>query len=155
MALSDRIVVIDRGRIQQVGQPPELYRDPANEFVAAFIGESNLLRCRVADSEGPAARLVTAGGTEVWVPRGAVAPGGPVTLMIRPDALRLDGGGGPGATVRGRVDEVVYLGDVRRYTVRINTQETLVVRMASRAGSAIRVGAAVAVSWDPMDARIL
>ena len=44
---------------------------------------------------------------------------------------------------------------VRRYTVRINTQETLVVRMASQAGSAIRVGAAVAVSWDPMDARIL
>ena len=155
MALSDRIVVIDHGRIQQIGQPPELYRNPANEFVAAFIGESNLLRCRVVDTEGPSARLVTAGGTEVWMSRGAAAPGHAVTLMIRPEALRLDGGDAAGATVRGRVDEVVYLGDVRRYTVRINTQETLVVRVASQGRPEIRVGATVSVSWDPMDARIL
>jgi spermidine/putrescine ABC transporter ATP-binding subunit len=156
MALSDRIVVLDHGRIQQVGRPSELYLHPANEFVAAFIGESNLLRCHVAEAAAGGARLITEGGTEVWGPRPRAAAGRrAVTLLIRPEALRLHAGNDPRTSVEGRVDEAVYLGDVHRYTVRINPRETLVVRVANRLAPEIVRGAAVVVSWDPADARLL
>ena len=99
MTLADRIVVLNRGRIEQVGRPLELYNHPANLFVAGFIGSPamNFLDAEITGGEAPFARL--ADGTTIPLPRGTGAPSGrKVTLGIRPEDLVL--GGGP---VRGKV----------------------------------------------------
>lgn len=84
--MADLVVVMDRGRVQQVGAPMEVYRDPANAFVAGFIGTSNLLPCRLLD----------AGSLEVSGLRLPLAPGdrvkampGPALLSVRPEDVRL------------------------------------------------------------------
>ena len=155
MAMSDRIVVVNRGRVQQIGRPEELYRKPANAFVATFVGESNLLRCRVVGPEGQGVRLVTEGGTDLVLLGTIPAAGGDVTLMVRPQSLRL-ARRDDAAVVRGRVEEAVYLGDTRRYQVRLNDRETLTLRLPDRAGPlVVEVGDVVGVAWDPDDVRLL
>jgi ABC-type Fe3+/spermidine/putrescine transport system ATPase subunit len=88
MILADRIAVIMRGRLQQVGRAEELYEAPANEFVAGFVGESNLLRGTVVSATRGTLRVVTAGGTEFSV-AGEASAGRVVTLLIRPESIRL------------------------------------------------------------------
>src|SRR5262245_25848461 len=104
MALSDRVVVMDRGRIQQVGAPEEIYRCPANRTVAAFFGTPNLLDAEVeacSRIDGRRVRLDVVG--QGW--RGPceaadeVRPGQTVTVMVRPEDARL-AAAGAGATGR-------------------------------------------------------
>jgi iron(III) transport system ATP-binding protein len=95
MALSDRVVVMDRGRIQQIGAPEEIYRYPANRIVAAFFGTPNLLQANVEASariDDRRVRLDVVGNG--W--RGAcesaneVRPGQAVTVMVRPEDARIE-----------------------------------------------------------------
>jgi ABC-type Fe3+/spermidine/putrescine transport system ATPase subunit len=157
MALSDRIGVISRGRLQQMGRPEELYEAPVNEFVASFLGESNLLRGIVAAPAGDALRVVTSGGTEFLVASRAGTATRATILWIRPESLGLTISPPSGANaVRGTVEEVVYLGGIRRYTVRINARETLVVRRPNQAGTReFGIGSPVYVEWDPRELRLL
>ena len=157
MALSDRIGVISRGRLQQIGRPEELYEAPVNEFVASFLGESNLLRGIVAASVGDALHVVTPGGTEFLMARQVGTATRATILWIRPESLGLTIDPPSGAhAVQGTVEEVVYLGGIRRYTVRINARETLVVRRPNQAGTReFGIGSPVYVEWDPRDLRLL
>jgi multiple sugar transport system ATP-binding protein len=111
MTLADRIVVLNAGRIEQVGTPLELYHRPANLFVAGFIGspQMNLIPCQVA-GVGPNEVLVSlpGGGTlSVPVMPDGVAMGEPVTLGIRPDHVRVS----PQGSLNGRVELVEELGE--------------------------------------------
>jgi putative spermidine/putrescine transport system ATP-binding protein len=86
LSLSDRIAVMSRGAVQQVSTPAELYRKPANQFVASFIGEVNRLRCTRRD-EGDHA-VLEAGGVRLRLPRARAAGGpGETHLYLRPEAL--------------------------------------------------------------------
>jgi multiple sugar transport system ATP-binding protein len=123
MTLADRIVVLNAGRVEQVGAPLALYHRPANLFVAGFIGSPrmNFLPGTLAAGEGgPGCRL--GDGTFVPLPERAAAPAGsPVTLGVRPEHLRVDapGGGAPGgAAIEGRVDFVEQLGELHLLYVR-------------------------------------
>ncbi len=98
-ALSDRIALMESGRLQQVGSPEALYHVPANPFVASFLGRANFLPARVEAVNGDGALCRVAGGGAVWSARLAQgagrAPGEPVRLMVRPESLvlvRLEGG---------------------------------------------------------------
>ncbi|MBM1173336.1 ABC transporter ATP-binding protein [Microvirga arabica] len=111
MTLADRIVVLNAGRIEQVGTPLELYHHPANLFVAGFIGspQMNFIECQVA-GVGPGEVLVSlpGGGTlSVPVQPDGVEAGEPVTLGIRPDHVRIS----PEGTLSGRVELVEELGE--------------------------------------------
>ncbi|GAC1659383.1 MAG: sn-glycerol-3-phosphate ABC transporter ATP-binding protein UgpC [Candidatus Elarobacter sp.] len=118
MTLGDRIVVLAGGRIQQVGSPMDLYRAPANLFVAGFIGTPpmNFLRGHIVGAEG--GWLFTADGARVIVrAKGIVSAPAPgdVTLGIRPEDLRIDSAPDPlpsetGGDLRGRVVLVERLG---------------------------------------------
>jgi spermidine/putrescine ABC transporter ATP-binding subunit len=159
MILADRIAVIARGRLQQVGRAEELYEAPANEFVASFVGESNLLRGTVASASSEMLRVVTAGGTALAV-AGPVSAGQAVTLLIRPESLRLvtdrfaAPSGSPG--VDGVVEDALYLGGVRKYTIRLNPAETLVARATTPPGEqSLASGQRVRVEWDGRDLRLL
>ncbi|MBD2748618.1 sn-glycerol-3-phosphate ABC transporter ATP-binding protein UgpC [Microvirga sp. BT688] len=111
MTLADRIVVLNAGRIEQVGTPLELYHRPANLFVAGFIGspQMNFIECQVA-GVGPGEVLVSlpGGGTlAVPVQPDGVQKGEAVTLGIRPDHLRIS----PEGVLSGRVELVEELGE--------------------------------------------
>ena len=94
MTMADRIVVLQKGRIEQAGSPLELYNRPANQFVAGFIGspKMNFLSATLAASGELA--LVGDGTIPLPVPPGALQPGAPVTLGIRPEHVEV-GDGGP------------------------------------------------------------
>jgi ABC-type Fe3+/spermidine/putrescine transport system ATPase subunit len=156
MILADRIAVIARGRLQQVGRAEELYERPANEFVAGFVGESNLLRGTVASASGERLHVVTAGGTPLLV-TGNAAVGQAVTLLLRPESIQLAADPSPASRgLEGAVEEGTYLGGVRRYTIRLNPSETLVARVSMPSGGLpLAPGSRVRVTWDPTDLRLL
>jgi putative spermidine/putrescine transport system ATP-binding protein len=127
--MSDRLAVFRDGRIEQVGPPVEVYEQPATEFVASFVGTSNVI-------ETPSGRAV-----------------------LRPEKIELTRGDVPasrtGAT--GRIVDVAYLGMITRFTVELATGRTMsAVRQNRSAGSArddgFVPGDEVTVSWDVVDA---
>jgi iron(III) transport system ATP-binding protein len=121
MVTSDRIAVMNHGRIEQIGTPEEIYEHPQTQFVASFIGRTNCLDAVVADR-----RSVSCGGLPLVVNAngGMPAPGLTVAVSIRPQAIRLSGVGataaGPGGNVLdGRVLRHAYLGEARDYLIGI------------------------------------
>ncbi|WP_201832308.1 ABC transporter ATP-binding protein [Microvirga zambiensis] len=128
MTLADRIVVLNGGRIEQVGTPLELYHRPANLFVAGFIGspQMNFIECRVAGT-GPDEVLVDlpSGGT-LAVPAlpDGIRPGDSVTLGVRPDHVRI----GPEGTLTGRVELVEELGENHLLYVDVGGGRRLTIR---------------------------
>ena len=128
MTLADRIVVLNAGRIEQVGTPLELYHRPANLFVAGFIGspQMNLIPCQVA-GVGPNKVLVSlpGGGTlSVPVQPDGVQAGEAVTLGIRPDHVRISSEG----ALTGRVELVEELGENHLLYVDAGQDRRLTVR---------------------------
>jgi multiple sugar transport system ATP-binding protein len=128
MTLADRIVVLNAGRIEQVGTPLELYHRPANLFVAGFIGspQMNLIPCQVA-GVGPNEVLVSlpGGGTlSVPVQPDGVQSGEAVTLGIRPDHVRIS----PDGALTGRVELVEELGENHLLYVDAGQSRRLTVR---------------------------
>jgi ABC-type Fe3+/spermidine/putrescine transport system ATPase subunit len=90
LSLSDRIAVLSDGCIRQVGTPGEIYRRPTDRFVASFVGDVNVLRARLEEIYGEAARIAI-GAAKLTVSAGTLrgcAPGSPVELFIRPERLR-------------------------------------------------------------------
>ena len=121
MAIADRIAVMRRGRLVQTGPPRELYEHPRTEFVARFIGVTNLLPCRVVESGGKKAILLPGGAAvEVGGPDGPSAGSGrclaegTAVLSVRPEDIVLSR---DGAGTEGEIAEVVYLGNVVYYTL--------------------------------------
>lgn len=112
MTLADKIVVLNGGKVEQVGAPVELYQHPRNIFVAGFIGSSrmNFLPARAEGQEGDRVLLSLPGGTRmaVSVAEGAVTPGESLTLGIRPEHVAIQG---EAAAITGPIDVVEELGD--------------------------------------------
>ena len=106
LGLSDRIAVMSAGRIEQLGSPREIYKQPATRFVADFIGASSLLEGRAVD--GRTVELAGSQRIEVRLARPLV-PGAPVRLLIRPE--RVDLGGSGLNALHARVASVMFLGD--------------------------------------------
>ncbi len=117
MTLADRIVVFKDGYIEQVGTPTELYRKPANLFVAQFIGSPamNMLKGTVVDSTGTSARCRLDCGVrlELTTEPGRLAKGAAISIGIRPENTRIAEADGNGPTFAGTVDLVEHLGEVQ------------------------------------------
>jgi ABC-type sugar transport system ATPase subunit len=114
MTLADMIVVLDKGRISQVGSPLELYNAPANKFVASFIGSPsmNFIKVRIASVNGQAASVVLPGGRDTMVRVGADgAPGDSPELGVRPEHLTVVDAQDPTASFNGAVVIVERLGN--------------------------------------------
>jgi ABC-type sugar transport system ATPase subunit len=111
MALSDRIVVMQAGRIVQIGAPREVYARPATRFVASFLGEANFLSARITGREGSEALLETPLGP-IRAPLEDSFRGPELTLVVRPEAVRF-GAAGTDAVVRA----VAFLGAEARIVV--------------------------------------
>ncbi|HYJ80756.1 MAG TPA: ABC transporter ATP-binding protein [Longimicrobiaceae bacterium] len=144
-ALSDRIAVLDRGRLQQVASPEALYASPANAFVAAFVGRANFIAGSVEENRADGLLVRLAAGP-LWPARPAdglqARPGTAVRVMLRPEALRIAGDAADNAgALRGRVLDRRFAGAATFYRLAAEGGELLV---EGRPGAAAD-GAEVAV----------
>ncbi|WDZ86952.1 ABC transporter ATP-binding protein [Micromonospora cathayae] len=160
MTMADTVAVMNAGKIEQLGNPVDLYEFPATAFVANFLGQCNLL---AADAAGPTGDdvTVTAHGTRHSVPVGrARADRGPVHLGVRPEKLRLAGSADevpPGHQhVTGVVSDAAYVGVSTQYLVRTGWGSELTV-FAANTGTEGRypVGTPVVAYWLPEHAFLL
>ena len=128
MSMGDRLAVLKDGQMQQVGTPREVYRAPANAFVADFIGTANFFTGTVA-ADG--ASLQTESGLNLACHD---LPAGKQNILVRPEAIRLSPsarGNGPTAAPTGRVMDVSYLGPTADILVRLGTADMVTVRADS------------------------
>ena len=122
LSLSDRVVVMSDGRIEQIGTPSEIYNFPTTTFVASFVGTLNLVIARVID---PGAGRLSVDGQEVRTSKAVadVGPNGLVTLALRPEGIEL-GDGEPGANrLHGTVEDINFLGSIVRIRVKVGEGE--------------------------------
>ena len=117
LSLSDRIVVMSEGRVEQIGTPFEIYNFPRTAFVASFVGTLNILRGQVAD---PAHGKILVDGQDVFASRGLerARTGDAVTVALRPEIVSLGEVAGNGNRMRGTVEDVNFLGSIVRIRVR-------------------------------------
>ena len=120
MTLSDRIVVMNQGVIEQVGPPPQIYRRPATHFVADFIGRANFIEGKVIERQN-GSLIVEAFGKALNVIKtdAPLQSGSPVTLVVRPEAIRV---GQPDSPWLGTVHRATYLGNAIDYEVDVYGQ---------------------------------
>ncbi|KRE16838.1 hypothetical protein ASE63_13995 [Bosea sp. Root381] len=157
LLLSDRIAVMSNGRIEQLGSPDAIYDNPANYFVAGFVGEANLVRARVEGSgAGQSLRLATGEALAAELPPGFEA-GRELQLVLRPERIRwLDQAGDASNSFAAVVVEHLYLGQDSKYRVRLESGLELVLRRQSLGTDRPRrPGQTAFVGWQASDMRIV
>ena len=161
LEMADRIAVMDRGRLVQVGTPSEVYNAPATGYVAAFLGDASRFTGRLAAADG-GAEVVTDGGPRLRAPRTpGIEPGDRVEVYLRPERVRIarEGenptpAGAPSAEgidrFGGVVDTVAYHGAGVSYHVRLDAGGRVVAREPIPGGvPRLAPGDRVVVAWAP------
>jgi putative spermidine/putrescine transport system ATP-binding protein len=151
MALSDRIVVFEGGRIQQDATPLEIYDRPRTEFVARFVGDSNLLRARITDREGGRIDVEGLGHCRVAPRETQAASREDITLLLRPEVLGTEEA--PNHLTLS-VEEVVHFGDSALLIGKAGGV-ALRARIGGRAAQGITEGARLSLAWRPEAAHLI
>ena len=159
LTMSDRVAVMRQGRIVQLGPPEDLYERPADQFVADFIGESNFLEVTVRGTTGDVATARTDDGLDVELSAAEAGPEGTrLTLALRPERVRVASGVGASGGCRWRdgvVDEVVYVGAMRKYQVRVAGQLLVARLQAGHDVPSFAERDRVAVGWSAADLKVV
>ena len=164
LTMSDRLAVMDRGRVLQVGSPQEIYEAPATPFVAQFIGTSNQLTARMEGPDGTYRLVRPTDHPSLPVlraqsPDGA-SEGSRVILVLRPEHLHLSQDAhvdGYDNVVAARVEKAAYSGNETHYVLRLAETVSWKARVphATRDQKRFQVGEAVFVRWKAKEARVL
>ena len=162
LAISDRVAVMNRGQLIQLGTPLEVYQRPSGLFVAEFVGHANLIRGTVIDDTAVGTYVKTEAG---WLVKSAeqgvgLRSGHPVTVLIRPEFIRARKCNvEPGNTncVEGVVKDLVFLGAFSRLFVRIpqHGPEILVDYLGTQQHEGLRIGDGVTLRWNENDVRVI
>jgi putative spermidine/putrescine transport system ATP-binding protein len=159
LAMSDRIVVMSEGRVEQTGAPQDVYNTPVSEFVARFLGASNILPARRVGADDTSVALDVEGFGRLVIPA-ENAPGlagqGPAKLVIRAEKLLLaqPGTSAEGVVaVDGVVETVDYQGQAARYFVRVGDQQLQAINMID--AHPFTEGSKVSVHLRPRDCAVL
>jgi ABC-type Fe3+/spermidine/putrescine transport system ATPase subunit len=148
MAISDRIAVMRRGKILQVGTPQELYIDPQHVFVANFIGESNFLEGYVAELEGDMLTIELRGGCNVQSLDKTHVKGEKVVVAVRPEVLAVEKGEKRGKnSILGYIEEFRFEGTNVRYEIRLENEDLVVVVRPALMAEWLDAGERVTVSF--------
>jgi ABC-type Fe3+/spermidine/putrescine transport system ATPase subunit len=147
--MSDRIVLMNDGRIVQEGDPAEIYERPRSVFASHFIGEANLLRGTVTAAESDATR-VRVGNIEIVAPAHAAEAGQEVVVSVRPERIAI---GAAGAVLSaqnlfdGRIGRRIFLGNLVRFLVELAPGVVATVQ-ASVEAAGLTEGDDVVVGWE-------
>lgn len=145
MALSDRIVVMNQGKIEQIAPPEEIYRYPQSRFVADFIGRANFVETRVKAVRDQAVTVELFGKTLDLPVQFSPRIGDTLTAIIRPEALMLRQ---DPALSQVQVEQAMYLGASIEYVVEQNKTQLIVVEMNPHIDRLIEEGAMVGIDFD-------
>jgi putative spermidine/putrescine transport system ATP-binding protein len=146
LSMSDRIVVMNEGAIEQVGTPSEIYNAPRTRFVASFVGTLNLIDGRIVDASVGAVDIDGQRATTRRKLNGA-KPGDILPMALRPEALRLGAGDDGRNTLAGVIEDVAFLGAVVRVRVRLERSAIVVDTFNSGADDLPARGAPIAVNF--------
>jgi spermidine/putrescine transport system ATP-binding protein len=155
MTMSNRLAVMRHGRIEQIGEPEDVYENPATEFVAGFLGASNLLEGRIERRDGPLATVLLSTGTAVAIPAdGLNGRDSTVKVGVRPEKIRLerDTGEAPAGwnCVTGVLRIATYVGVSYQFTVEGPGERTLTVYAQNLGSESIPApGQRVRLLWRP------
>ncbi len=160
MSMSDRIAVMNNGRIVQIGSPSDVYKRPQTKFVANFLGETNMLPCMIEAIEKESAKVAlhnnpTSRAMIMW-PAAAYNVGKDATLSIRPEKARLLGRDEVAeCSVSGRLLHHTFLGRLSRSVVMVHGREFNVISQADGMDVFPHQGDEVRVGWSYRDAQLL
>jgi spermidine/putrescine ABC transporter ATP-binding subunit len=152
LTMSDRIAIMDRGRIAQIGPPREVYERPDSAFVAKFLGEANLIR---AKREGGTLRGAGGAWFDLAADRSQVAEG---QVFVRPEKVTLlpDERAQAANQVSGTVRHTAFLGNVVRYEVALPDGQIVLCDATNASGTVLRQpGEKVSLGWQAVDALLL
>ncbi len=169
MTMSDRIAVMRAGHIEQLGGATELYEHPATEFVAGFLGVSNLLDARLTSREDDFAEFELASGGTVRAPADGLQPGTAVRVGVRPEKLRIssaatplepdDADQPPLNSLAGSVVDFSYVGVSTQYQVRLDDGVEVTIYAQnidiSGVGEQFSPGARIRLTWKPQHTFII
>ncbi len=160
LTMSDRVALMNHGRIEQLGTAQALYERPINRFVAEFIGESSLIDGALSDDGATGTSWFTdetGMRFRVATPDNDGLRNGPCSLVLRPEKLTVvPAFEAPAEGLEGTVEETLYVGDFTRYSIRIRQGLALAVRVSNnKRATRAREGEEVRVSWDPEDAYVI
>lgn len=152
MALSDRIVVMNKGKIEQIGTPEDVYHYPTTRFVADFIGRANFLPVTVEGVQANVARVSVLGRILEVPARFEVSPNAAITAMLRPEAffLRQDE-----SLPQAHIEQAMYLGNEIEYIVTLNGQRLTIVDNDPRRQHMFAEGQSVGVDFIPEAVHLL
>ena len=153
LTMSDRIAVMQAGRIYQIGDPVTVYRHPVSSFVADFVGSTNLFDCRVHEISADGSALITTlNGTELNAPvfAGAVA-GMPCHVAIRPEFVRINDPVPGGTEFTAQVTKVTFVGNVIDVSCELENGEPISAEISGNRKDTLTVGQQVRVGWDSAD----
>ena len=156
LSMADRVAVMKRGRVVQIGNPTEIYEHPQDPFVAEFVGRINSFSAKVISASPPTAAL-DLGDACIRLPRD-MEPGHAVLIMVRPHRLDLrplqEDCSPPTArnAIKGHVRKVIYIGDMVQYRIGTDGPELLFEQSTRTAsGTRFAVNDAVVAEWDVAD----
>jgi spermidine/putrescine transport system ATP-binding protein len=154
MVLSDRLAVMAGGRIEQVGAPADVYDNPCSEFVAAFLGVSNLIPGEVTSRTADVTWLKLADGTPIRVESKKVKTAATqISIGVRPEKFHIladgENAGPEWNVIEGTVGEAVYLGVSHQYAVESRSGQSLTVYVQNFGTRMLREGEIVRLAWHP------
>jgi ABC-type Fe3+/spermidine/putrescine transport system ATPase subunit len=150
LALSDRIVVFNQGRIEQIGSPNDVYRRPASPFVARFVGDANVIPVEVSDADAGTVE-VAVGAHRFHAPDVDVS--GPAWLVLRPEVVGVRRRSGDGS-LQGVVRDLSFRGTGHSYRVAVE-KVSQPLKAEVSGGEAFDLGATVELTWEPEACRLL
>ena len=160
LAMSDRIAVMNRGRVEQIGSPREIYEHPQTAFVADFIGSLNALAVDVGELVGGFALTRLGENERIIVPVGdGVRPGDTLRIAVRPERIQIAADGGPpsngGSRLDGTIEKIVYLGMYVQFHVDTRMGRVACHRLADESLARLEEGVPVTLSWDAEQTSVL
>ena len=154
LVMSDTIVILDNGILQQIGSPDDVYRRPQNRFVADFIGDSNFFAGSVTRHEKGDCDFETNGGLRIRaISSNAAAFDKGMHAVIRPESVQLgEATKDLDNSFQGTIREIVYLGEALKYFISIGHGELVTAKLLAGQNSAeFRVGATLRLGWNKSD----
>jgi spermidine/putrescine transport system ATP-binding protein len=159
LTMSDRIAVMNRGRVEQCDEPLRVYEEPATAFVADFLGVSNLMDATVTTGSTSGACVRLDHGIEVEAQAGDLVARGPVKVVIRPERVRIEPAGADGPNrVPGMIQRTVYLGSGQQVSIVLASGQSvvaLVQNSADESAETLRTGTPVSAYLPPWALRVL
>jgi putative spermidine/putrescine transport system ATP-binding protein len=160
LVMSDRVAVMNEGRIAQIGSPKALYDTPSNRFVASFVGEANLLEAKIVGKEMDGLVVLKIGDVELKAPASSLGATNDCLCMIRPEKITVGASpatdGRPVNSMSATVRETVFMGEMIRYVVEIPAGLRVTAKQQHRAETPILAPSDIAtIEWAIADTRLV